>query len=104
MFIEKNTTISKKCDDNLTVKANSELIINGMCSKTVLAEPNSKIIVKGICHKLEISENSSAEIFGTVNHLVNHGNVVIAGTVKKLDDISNTSIIEPGAFVNNKKY
>ena len=79
-------------------------ILKGICSQTVLVTPNSKVIVTGICNKLEVSQNSSAEVNGTVHHLLNNGNVVIDGTVANLEDLSSNAIIKNGAFVNSKKY
>ena len=104
MIVQTDTTISDVCSENITVTENAVLTIKGICSQTVLVTPNSKVIVTGICNKLEVSQNSSAEVNGTVHHLLNNGNVVIDGTVANLEDLSSNAIIKNGAFVNSKKY
>lgn len=104
MIIDTDTTISKVCNDDLTVTNNSTLIITGICDKKVIVEENSNVIVSGVCKDLEILKNSSAKISGTVDHLINRGNVVISGIVDNLEDFSKNTTIETGAYVNGKEF
>lgn len=104
MIIETDTTIADVCSKEVIVTNNSVLTVGGICSKKVLIKSGSNVIVRGICNDLEISKNSYADIHGTVNHLKNYGSTTIFGTVKNLEDFSQNTSIEPGAYVNNKKY
>lgn len=104
MIIDTDTTITNVCDNELIVKNNSTLIVDGICAKKVTINENSNIVVKGMCNDLEICKNSHALVVGTVEHLINYGHLSVSGTIHYLENFSQDVTIEDGASINNRKH